>query len=63
MSNSLYIFDATMDNFQQDVMELTRTMIGASRMANNMMERVRTMKQTILNTPAETKELMEEAGN
>ena len=48
-------------SFQQDVMELTRTMIGASRMANNMMERVMAIKQTILNTPAETKELMKEA--
>ena len=48
-------------SFQQDVMKLTRTMIGASRMANNMMERVMAIKQTILNTPAETKELMKEA--
>jgi hypothetical protein len=47
--------------FQEKVTQLSRTMIGASRMANDMMDRVKAIKQAILNTPAETKELMEEA--
>jgi len=48
-------------NFQEKVADLTRTMVGASRMSAKMMERIKTIKQTLLNTPAETKELMKEA--
>ncbi len=47
--------------FQQKVTDLTRTMVGASRMSARMMDRLKTIKQTILNTPAETKGLMKEA--
>ena len=50
-----------LETFQKKVSDLTKTMVGASRMSADMMERIKTIKQTILNTPAETKELMKEA--
>src|SRR6056297_694763 len=49
-----------LENFQKKVADLTRAMVGASRMSSNMVERIKTIKQTLLNTPAETTELMKE---
>ncbi|MFP4621821.1 MAG: VPS10 domain-containing protein [Bacteroidales bacterium] len=47
--------------FQEKVSDLTRTIQGAEELSADMMERMKLIKQAILNTPAETKELMEEA--
>jgi photosystem II stability/assembly factor-like uncharacterized protein len=47
--------------FQEKVSDLTRSVQGAAKMSANMMDRIKNIKQAILNTPAETKGLMEEA--
>jgi len=47
--------------FQQKVSDLTHKIQGADELSANMMKRMKHIKQAILNTTAETKELMEEA--
>lgn len=47
--------------FQDKVAEMTRAIQGANKVSANMMAQVQSIKQAILNTPAETKELMKEA--
>lgn len=47
--------------FQEKVADITRAIQGADELSANMMKQMKTIKQAILNTPAETKELMAEA--
>lgn len=48
-------------SFQEKVSDLTRTIQGAVRLSADMMERIHHLKQAMLKTPAETKDLMIEA--
>lgn len=47
--------------FQDKVADMTRAIQGADKLVADMMRQIKSIKQAILNTQAETKELMEEA--
>jgi hypothetical protein len=47
--------------FQDKVADMTKAIQGADELLADMMRQIKSIKQAILNTPAETKELMKEA--
>ena len=47
--------------FEKKVAEMTRVVQGAAELSEDLMKQVKYMKQAILSTPVETKELMKEA--
>jgi photosystem II stability/assembly factor-like uncharacterized protein len=47
--------------FQENVSDLSRAIQGASELSADLMKRMKHIKQAILNTPVETKDLMERA--
>jgi photosystem II stability/assembly factor-like uncharacterized protein len=47
--------------FQEKLADMTKAIQGADELSADMMKKIHTIKQAILNTPAETNELMKEA--